>query len=320
MNLQTEYSSLHQPKGAGILDRGERGILRLTGQDRASYLQGMVSNDVTALTPGQSCRAALLDSTGHILADLRVHAHTDGLLVETDAIRLGTVAQILDKFLIMEDVTITDVSADWTILTILGGAAEEIMGSLFQDTGFTVARPLGTVTGFDLWVPAAAKPEIWAALVSAGATPIREQTWEIARVEAGEPIWGHELDESVLLPEADMPDAVSYTKGCYVGQEIVARLRARGHVNRTLRGFLLAPDAPLPIPGDTIHAPEDTEDEGRLIGRVTSAIYSPHFDGRPLALGYVRREYVEPETLVSVHVGPTGMVDATVLTRPFVQE
>ena len=117
---------------------------------------------------------------------------------------------------------------------------------------------------------------------------------------------GTSLDESVLLPEAGLDDAVSYTKGCYIGQEIVARIAARGHTNRTLRNILLAEDAAVPNFGDTVHVPEDVPEAGREIGRITSAIASPQFGGRALALAYVRREYCAPGTPVAVHLRQPG--------------
>lgn len=337
----TEYEAITRPGGVGLIDRPGFAVLQLIGDDRRTFLQGMVSNDVAALAPGQGCRAAFLDPTGHVQAYLRVHALPDALLLETDPRAAPKLAETLDKFLIMEDVEIADVSGDWAYLSVLGEGARDALSTLLPTPlpddlpplghvpvalpdgtgGFAVNAPLGPVPGFDLWLPIASAPAVRGQVLATGVTPLSEETTEILRVEAGQPAWGRELDESVLLPEADQPDAVSYTKGCYVGQEIVARIQARGHTNRALRGVLLGHDAPVPPPNATLHAPQNGPEPGREIGRVTSAVESPRFDGRPLALAYVRREYFADGTPIDVQIAqPDGTMFAyhgTVLARPF---
>lgn len=296
------YDAVHQPGGLAVWDRSPRGLLELRGSDRHAFLQGMVSNDVLALAPGVSRHAALLDSTGHILADLHVHAFPEALVVETDSVCLPTLHQTLDKLLIMEDVTLTDVSDKWVLWSVLGqgtAQAADLPGE---------KRPLAVplAPGFDLWLPAAESAAAWEVLTVAGAVPLDEDAAEALRVEAGIPIWGRELSPSVLLPEAGMDNAVSYTKGCYVGQEIVARLHARGHTNRALRQILLAEDAPVPPTGATVHVPEDGPEPGREIGRITSAVASPKHGGQSLALAYVRKEYFAGGTSVSVQIEQPG--------------
>ncbi len=291
---------MHQAGGVVVWERSPRGLLELRGADRQAFLQGMVSNDVLALAPGEVCHAALLDSTGHILADLHVHAFPDALVVETDPACLTTLHETLDKLLIMEDVMLTDVSSQWVIVSILGEGA----ASLTHLPGEKRPLSLALAPGFDLWLPADAAPSTWQAL--AGVPALSREAAETLRVEAGIPVWGRELTTSVLLPEAEMTDAVSYTKGCYVGQEIVARLHARGHTNRALRQILLAEDAPVPPVGATVHVPEDGSEPGREIGRITSAVASPKFGGRALALGYVRKEFLADGTPVSVQIEQPG--------------
>jgi len=301
------YDAAHQPGGVAVWDRSPRGLLELRGADRHTFLQGMVSNDVLALAPSASRHAALLDSTGHLLADLHVHAFADALVVETDPPCLPTLYQTLDKFLIMEEVTLTDVSDQWAIISVLGEGAARLADLPGERRSLAVRL----ASGFDLWLSAAEKVAAWKALVNAGATPLAEDDAEALRVEAGIPAWGHELNPSVLLPEAGMPDAVSYTKGCYVGQEIVARLHARGHTNRALRQILLAEDAPVPPAGTTVHVPEDGPEPGREIGRITSAVASPKHSGQSLALAYVRKEYFADGTPVSVQIEqPNGLMFA----------
>lgn len=338
---RAEYDAVRRPGGVGVMDRTPRALLRLTGPDRQAFLQGMVTNDILALGPGQGCRAAFLDTTGHLLADLRVWNTPEALLVETDPQVVVRLLQTLDLYLIMEDVQIADVSAEWVRLSVLGAGANAAVSALlpaplppdlppmtlqavvFADNapGFAAAAAPGTVPGLDLWLPAASAPALWEALLSQGVVPVGERAADTLRIEAGDAAWGRELTEAVLLPEADLPGTVSYTKGCYVGQEIIARLHARGHANRLLRGILLPPDSPVPHAGATLHAPEHGPDAGREIGRITSAAASPLFGGCALALGFVRREFVEPGTAVAVHLPqPDGTVftfPATVLARPF---
>ena len=301
-HLFSEYDAVHQPNGVVVWERSPRGLLELRGTDRHTFLQGMISNDVLVLAPGASCHAALLDSTGHILADLHVHAFPDVLVVETDPTCLTTLHATLDKLLIMEDVTLTDVSDQWVIFSILVEGAARL--SDLPGEKRSLAVPLAP--GYDLWLPAAERDAVWEALTAASAIPLDEDAAEALRVEAAIPAWGHELSPSVLLPEAGMDDAVSYTKGCYVGQEIVARLHARGHTNRALRQILLAEDAPVPPAGATVHVPENGPEPGREIGRITSAVASPKHGGQSLALAYVRKEYLAEGTPVSVQIEQPG--------------
>ncbi len=276
MQTLSGYEAVHQPGGVALWNRSPRGLLELRGADRVSFLQGMVSNDVATLKLGAHCHAALLDSTGHILADLRVHAFADSLLVETDPACLPVLMQTLDKFLIMEDVALSDVSDRWAIVALFGPGAERLIGvsADIRPAVFPLAP------GKDLWLPANDAVAAWEALMSAGAVPLSDEDAEALRVEAGIPAWGRELTPTMLLPETGMEDAVSYTKGCYVGQEIVARLHARGHTNRALRQILMDEAAPVPPLGATVHVPEDGPEPGREIGRIASAVASPKFGGR----------------------------------------
>lgn len=305
------YEAALAPTGLGIRQREDLGILELTGRDRQSFLQGMVSNDVAALTPGQGCHAVFLDSTAHLLADLFVHCLSDRLLVETDRRCLDRLAQTLDKYLIMEKVRIQDVTAEWRVISLIGSGTDAVREALLAPGRFAAAHRHSLVSGFDLWLPRAEESSTAAGLTQIGAVPVDAQAWETLRVEAGIPAWGAELDETVLLPEAGLEGAVSYTKGCYLGQEIVARIAARGHTNRALRAVVLAEGEAVPHPGDTVHLPEDGPDAGREIGRITSAVRSPRWENRALALAYLRREHFEPGTAVAVHLRqPNGAVFA----------
>ena len=284
-----------------LLDRSPRGLLALRGADRETFLQGMVSNDVVGIPEGVTRHAALLDATGHILADLHIHARPASFLIETDPATLSVLHQTLDKFLIMEDVQIADVSDQWAIVSVFGEFSSIHLIGL---PGEAVLTTFPILPGFDFHLPVAAKDAAWQRFLAAGFVPLTAEEAEALRIEAGIPKWGHELTSATLLPEAEMGDAVSYTKGCYVGQEIVARLHARGHTNKALRQILLEEDAPVPPVGTGIHVPEDGPEPGREIGRITSAAASLRYEGRALALGYVRKEYFEAGTRVSVQIEP----------------
>ncbi len=289
-----------------LFDRSPRGVLELTGADRETFLQGMVSNDVVGLPAGDTRHAALLDTTGHILADLHIHTRTDALIVETDPICLEALSAALNKLLIMEDVQITDVSQHWEVVSVLGTPAFHLPTDLLT-TAYSTSFPI--LPGVDLWLPTAEKNSAWNSLLGAGAVPLTAEEAEALRVDAGIPKWGAELSPAILLPEAEMTDAVSYTKGCYVGQEIIARLQARGHTNKALRQILLAEDAPVPPVGATVHVPEDGPEPGREIGSVTSAAESPSRGGQSIAVGYLRKEYFASGTAVSVQISqPNGLI------------
>lgn len=291
-----------------VLDRSPRGLLVLSGFDREIFLQGMVSNDVVGIPEGETRHAALLDVTGHILADLHVWTWPDALLVETDPACLDVLLTTLSKLLIMEDVQIADHSDQYETVSVYGEAAGQIDLPIF--TAEVIPTSLPIMPGIDVWLPDG-KDDAWNALLALGAIPLTAEDADALRIDAGIPKWGAELSPSVLLPEAEMADAVSYTKGCYVGQEIVARLHARGHTNKALRRILLAEDAPVPPVGTGIYVPEDGSEPGREIGTVTSAAESPSRGGQSIALAYLRKEYFEPGTPISVQIAqPNGLMFA----------
>ena len=302
------------------VDRSDRGRLRLTGKDRQSCLQGMVSNDVGRLTPGQGCYAFLLDATGHVLADVRVLCLENALLLDVEPGMAGFVAQTLDRYLIMEKVRITDISSDLRQYTLVGREAPDVLarlgvigaadwsegGNATLEVGgaaaIVAAVRLASVPAFDLYLPASVAIESLWEVPSESA-----ETLESLRIEAGVPRFGVDMDSRVLAPETEQRlRAVNYRKGCYIGQEIVARIDARGHTNRSFVGFYLEPGEPLPAAETPVTV------DGREVGRITSAALSPTL-GVPIALGYLRHEHLEPGTRVTV----AGQW-ATVAALPFV--
>ena len=258
-------------------------MVKLTGADRASFLNGQVTSDVLNLAPAQ--HACLLNNTGHLLAEIFIHSFEDSLLIETDPERAQTVAAALERFLVRERVEIEVLTDVWKIASFQGA----VTGREKAGSGFVAHRNRTGAPGADFWSldPLPATNDV---------ASLDEDTLNVLRVEAGVPWWGRELDESVIPLEAGMQDAISFTKGCYMGQEVIARIHSRGHTNRTLKGLKLS----VPV----------TEEEGFEAGRITSSVVSPAFG--PIALAYVRNEYAAAGTLLQV-----GPATATVADLPF---
>jgi folate-binding protein YgfZ len=322
-DVRAEHAAVRQ--GAGVIDRSHRGVIEATGRDRAAFLQGMLSNDVKALAPGQGCTAAFLDVHGKVVTLLVVHCLTDRLLLETDRALVETTLATLDRFLFSERVELADVSADQGILTVAGPAARATVDKALETpvpdlalwhhatasvdgVAVRVVRSEGSgEEGYDLWAPVPSLAPLWQRLTAAGARPVGREAWNVLRVEAGFVWVGADVDASTLLLEAPLDSSYSLTKGCYIGQEIVARITYRGHVNRKIVGLELA-DERIPARGDPVVA------GGREVGRVTSAVVSPA-TGRGLALGFVRREHAQPGTAVEV-AGESGALAARVVEMP----
>jgi folate-binding protein YgfZ len=314
-------------EAAAVIDRSSVGKAEVEGRDRASFLQGMLSNDVKALAPGQGCAAAFLDAHGKVMALLRVYALSDRLLLELPAGLTQKTLLLLDKYLISEKAAFEPVDEAYAVLSVQGAQAPALIAGLAGApmdlaphahveatlagiaTRVVQRSEFGVRPGFFLWAAPDAMPALRAAVEGAGATPVEPAVGEVLRVEAGEPVYGQDVDESVILPETNLEHLVSYTKGCYIGQEVVARVKYRGHVNRALTGLTLEGDR-VPTPGAPVFAGE------REIGRVTSAVRSLGL-GAPIALGYVRREHLEPGSAVAVRIEDI-LVPARVTPPPFI--
>jgi folate-binding protein YgfZ len=314
-------------EAAAVIDRSSVGKAEVEGRDRASFLQGMLSNDVKALAPGQGCAAAFLDAHGKVMALLRVYALSDRLLLELPAGLTQKTLLLLDKYLISEKAAFEPLDEAYAVLSVQGAQAPALIAGLAGApmdlaphahveatlagiaTRVVQRSEFGVRPGFFLWAAPDAMPALRAAVEGAGATPVEPAVGEVLRVEAGEPVYGQDVDESVILPETNLEHLVSYTKGCYIGQEVVARVKYRGHVNRALTGLTLEGDR-VPTPGAPVFAGE------REIGRVTSAVRSLGL-GAPIALGYVRREHLEPGSAVAVRIEEI-LVPAWVTPPPFI--
>jgi folate-binding protein YgfZ len=319
-----EYEAVR--RGVGLIDHGNLGVLEVTGRDRASFLHAMLSNDVTSLGPGQGCQAAFLDVHGKVQVLLRVWMLEDRVLVVTPAGMAAATNEMLDRYLFSEKAVFRDATGERSLLLLAGpeapALAERLTGTPPPEGAWSsVSARLGAVdvrlvrgggeTGeAEVWLVGAAGdgPRVWDAAVAAGARPIGLRAHESLRIEAGTPYLGHDVDDTVLLPEIPIERWVSYSKGCYIGQEVVVRIRDRGHVNRHLRGLVLDGDAPPP-PGALVAA------DGHEVGKVTSAAWSFGLK-RPVALAYVRRQHAEPGTAVGVRAGDATL-PARVSALPF---
>jgi folate-binding protein YgfZ len=264
----TGYTALRS--GAGLIDRSPLGRLLLTGADRLSYLQGLLTNDIAALTAGTGCYAALLTAQGRMIADMRVLELGDGVLLDVSPPVTEAVRAHLERFVFSEDVAVRDVTGERAEIGIYGPGAEAIVSrvahasldhlSLFGSTQATfdgsalviVRSDEAGVDGYDLIVDRAAAEALTRALRAAGALPVSEAEAEAVRIEAGRPRFGQDMTGDTIPLEAGIEDrAISRTKGCYVGQEVIIRVvdRGRGRVARRLVGLTLPPGAAVPSPG-----------------------------------------------------------------------
>jgi folate-binding protein YgfZ len=323
-DTRAEY--LAARRGAAVMDRSADGVLEVTGRDRASFLHALLSNDVKSLTPGQGCAAALLDVHGKVRVLLRVLVLDDRILALTPPGMAGKTVEALDAYLFSEKAQLRDATGELALLMVVGpeGPAliERLAGGrpseapwsssrgVVAGTEVLIVRGGGETGAAEIWLVgrAADGGTVWDAVVAAGARPVGAAAFEALRVEAGTPLYGHDVDDRILLPEIAAADLVSYGKGCYVGQEVVVRIRDRGHVNRHLRGLVLT-GARVPDPGSPVLVAE------REIGSVTSATWSPGLE-KPIALAFVRREYAEPGTAVAVLVAD-ARIPAEVSALPF---
>ena len=313
--LERDYAALTD--GAGLLDRSARGELDVTGPDAAEFLQGQVTNDVEAPAAGQGSYAALLDPKAHILADMRIlSAGPADLWLDTEPPALDAVLQHLRMYKIGRQVEISDRTAERAILSLLGPASAEVAGrvaavaipSAEHDwvdarVGDLPVRIVATRAGIDLLTTAEGAGALGEALLEAGAQGIGDEAAEVLRVELGTPRHGVDFGPDNLPGEAGIVErAVSFTKGCYIGQEPVARMYHRGRPNRRLRGLRMSA---------AVSAGEPVMSDDREVGRLSTSVTSPRLG--PIALAILRREVEEGDRLV---IGREA-VGAIVVELPF---
>ncbi|HEX5982718.1 MAG TPA: glycine cleavage T C-terminal barrel domain-containing protein [Solirubrobacterales bacterium] len=311
VELDAQYRQLREE--CGLLDRPERGLLVVGGPEAAEYLQGQLTNDTEALEPGDGIYAALLDRKGHMQADMRVlrPGEEPDLWIDLEPEGLEAARRHLQMYKIGREVEVRDAGEEQALFSLIGPRAVEIAGSAALPehacetvvVGGAECLAVGTAAGIDVFVPAAERDRARDALLAGGAVEVSPEAAEILRIEAGRPRFGAEMGTETMPAEAGIvEDAVSFTKGCYIGQETVARLHYKGKPNRHLRGLRLSAPAPA---GTTLRLGE------KEVGRLGSAALSPALG--PIGLAILRRE-AEPGATVAV--GEDG-VTAEVVALPF---
>jgi folate-binding protein YgfZ len=291
-NLLIEYKAVREG-GVGLLDLSTRGRITVSGSEAVMFLNGLITNDMKTLGENQSMLAAFPNVQGRLLAVVRVIRRANDFLLDTEAATREKVIKILERFTLAGDFKVADVTNDSALISLQGRGASAVVEKISAD-GITVVPATHTAeAGFDLIVSEEQKDSLWQTLMAEGATPVSPEVEEILRIEAGIARYGIDMDETNVVTETNLDDAVSYTKGCYLGQEIIVRIKHRGHVAKKLTGLRFETDQPIAA-GATIRSTDDKE-----IGRVTSATFSPTFE-RTVGLGYVRYEYLTPGTPVVV--------------------
>jgi folate-binding protein YgfZ len=315
---EAEYAAL--VGAAGLQDRSARALIRLTGPDRVSFLHGQTTNEVNQLPEGAGNTAAMLTNRGKMLGEVRVLKRHDDLWVEGDVGFGPSLLEALQRNCISEEVEFEDLSERYGQLGLYGPQAGAILASLAGGAvtlaehahqertlagvpTIVVGSRSPGVAGFDLFAERTSLEGLWQALVGAGAKPFGEGAFELARIEAGLPRFGADLTEETNPLEANLERDISYQKGCYVGQEVIAKATFRGHVTRKLTGLLFSgPPAP---------AQSALQLEGRVVGKVTSSTRLP--DGRAVGLGFVKRDLAKPGVTLTLAEGG----QATTAELPF---
>jgi folate-binding protein YgfZ len=323
-----EYAAVREA-GAGVIDLSPRGRFQVRGAEAVQFLNGLITNDMKTLAENQWMPAVFPNVQGRLLAYVRVARIGDGFLIDTEAPTHETVLKTIQRFTLAGDFHVTDLTKQMALLSVQGKQATEIVGTVlgesplgltrngvvevkWQQKNLTVLRATHTAEdGFDILASADQATPLWDAFVNAGARPVGHEALDRLRIEAGVPRYGIDMDETNVVTETGLDEAVSYTKGCYIGQEIIARIKYRGHVAKKLVG--LSFDRARKVDKNAkIKSADDKE-----IGRITSNTLSPHL-GCKIALGYVKYDYLAPDTEVRV-TSSHGDLLARVAELPFVQ-
>ena len=302
-----QYNAAHN--SAALVERSSQGTVALTGADRASFLHALLTNDIAGLPAGRGVYAAYLTPQGRMISDMRVIETGARLLLSVDRHVAAPLAERFDKLIFSEDVQAKDAS-DIAVLGVHGPSAARMIQHATGVSAADLERQYDNVTvesltivrddalgvpGYDVYVPGTDRDAIRAKLIEAGAVQVSEDVAEALRIEAGRPRFGVDMTTDTIPLEAGIEDrAISFTKGCYVGQEVIVRVMHRGHgrVARRLVSIVI-PEGDVPVPGDKILLGD------RAVGEITSATASPKM-GSPLALGYVQREHAVAGTEVTV--------------------
>ncbi len=324
----TELAALRA--GCGVYDLGFRAKIALAGKDRVRWLNGMVSNNIRDLAAGHGVYAFILNPQGHILGDLNAYNRGESLLVDTDRSQAEKILAIFRKYIIMDKVEVSDLSEQLTALGVSGPKARDVLiecgfalpelaapqaGELnLNDNmkwhGVDSALLRGDENSYEIWLAPGEVRRLWDALLAAGATAVGAEALETHRILSGVPLYGVDIRERELPQETEQARALSFTKGCYIGQEIVERIRARGNVHRMFTGFVVKNGAVVAT-GTKVTA-RDAAAGDKEVGEVTSVASLPGEPSRSVALGYIRREVGAPGREVTI-----GAAAAKVVKLPF---
>jgi aminomethyltransferase len=343
-----EYAAVRET-GAGLLDLSDRGRVLVSGTEAIQFLNGLITNDMKTLAENSWMPAAFPNVQGRLIASVRVVRLNDNVsdkhncpafLIDTEPATHKRVVKTIERFTLAGDFHMTDVTKETGMLSVQGITAADVVRKALGDStsdlsanganqttwrqaggdktsddpksDLTVIRASHTgENGFDLVMNAEQAGDLWQALQSAGARPVGCAALETLRIEAGVPRYGVDMDETNIVTETSLDDAVSYTKGCYVGQEIIARIKYRGHVAKKLTGIVFESVANVGA-GAALKAAD-----GKDAGRITSVAFSPHL-GRTIALAYLKYDYLAPGTNVKI-ISEDKEVAAKVTELPFIR-
>jgi folate-binding protein YgfZ len=316
--------------GAGLLDLSMRGRVEVGGTEAVQFLNGLITNDVKALAEGAWMLAAFPNVQGRLIAETRVlRLAGDRFLFDTEAATHEQILKTLGRFTLAGDFRVRDLTNELALISLQGESAPQVLSKALGSTGTQVERgrvltinwkeqPVHLIRathtaedGFDLFVGASGAASLWEALSANGAEAVGLDALDILRVEAGQPRYGVDMDETNVVLEAVPDEAVSFTKGCYIGQEIIARIHWRGHVAKKLAGLI------FDEPGDAKRLDKVRAQDGKEIGRLTSTALSPRLN-QTVALGYLKYDYLAPGTELRVISGEAELA-AHVVELPFVR-
>jgi folate-binding protein YgfZ len=306
-DLRAEFQAFFS--AAGVYDLSSRAKISIAGKDRVRWLNGMITNNVRDLAAGHGVYAFLLNPQGHILGDLYAYNQGESLLIDTDQSHVEKILTVFRKYIIMDKVELTDVSDKPSAIGVVGPGARKSLRAAgldvpeleplqfvdfsWQEIGITIIRGDNRhVESFELWLKPEHAEHLNDSLTKSGARPVGTVAMELLRIASGIPRYGVDIRERDLPQETEQERALNFTKGCYIGQEIVERIRSRGAVHRKFTGFEV--QGKLPAAGSKIQA------DGKDAGEITSAASLPFASGeRRVALGYVRREAATPGQLLA---------------------
>ncbi|HEY2113841.1 MAG TPA: folate-binding protein [Candidatus Angelobacter sp.] len=307
--------------GCGVFALAWRSRINVTGKDRVRWLHNMVTNNVRDLPVNRGNYNFVLNAQGRILGDMYIYNRGEAFALETDASQVGPLVHAMRRFIIMDKVELVEVGADSVSVGVCGPKAESVLSNAginiegmqplevrdigFDDIAATLVRGPEQKPGwFEIWLDPNKAQELWNLLIKAGSKPVGAEALEMWRVLRGVPNYGQDIRDRDLPQETEQPQALNFTKGCYIGQEIVERIRSRGQVHRKFTGFLF---------GDRVPGPGKYDAEGRALAEITSVARVPAAGGQKnIGLGYVRREALAAGPKITLD----GM-EATAMDLPF---